>query len=117
MEDSGPRPGSSNAHYDRLISPKIGGDIAEDGAKDRRVAPTNLSVMSYSTAAVTGVCGEFGGAGIVLGRRSSQFQTQRGAIKFFLLLATFNQKDRKTERGRRRKKWAVIIQQNVRVEQ
>lgn len=42
MEGSGPRPRSSNTHYDRLISPKIGGDIAEDGAKDRGVAPTNL---------------------------------------------------------------------------
>lgn len=47
-------------YYDKLISPEIGGDIAEDEAKDRRVAPTNLSVMSYSTAAVTGLCAALG---------------------------------------------------------
>lgn len=88
----------------RLISPKIGGDIAEDGAKERkRRANKSLRYELQRCCSSGCVCvcgGGRGDAGIVLGRCSSQFWTQCEAIKCFILLATFNRKDRETARRR-----------------
>lgn len=75
------------------------------------------TVMSYSTAAVTGVCGEFRWSWNCTWTAFKSILDAARSHKILPFISYLLLERQKDGEGGKKKKWAVIIQQNVRVGQ